>query len=141
MIAFNNIGAIRRISAATEFPFVAGFDTCIANVSTDGRILGGAFFTNYTGKGGSAQVHWAGFYQNWLTPTLLRTICDYAYNTLCVSKIVGIIPACSSKGLSLSRRLGFREECIIDGMFTYEGKSVPAIVLSLTRAECKYLRG
>ncbi len=141
MIAFNNIGAIRRISAATEFPFVAGFDTCIANVSTDGRILGGAFFTNYTGKGGSAQVHWAGFYQNWLTPTLLRTICDYAYNTLCVSKIVGIIPACSSKGLSLSRRLGFREECKIDGMFTYEGKSVPAIVLSLTRAECKYLRG
>lgn len=141
MIAFNNIKAIQRLSASLEVPFVREYDVCIANIASDGRILGGAFITNYMGQGGSAQVQCIGFYPRWLSPSLLRTICDYAYNTLNVSKIVGIIPACSSNGLSFSRRLGFREECIIEGMFTYEGKSYPAIVLSLTRDECKYLRG
>lgn len=146
MIAFNNLKAIRKIAASVDTPYIPGLDTCVANVAKSGRVLGGAFITNYTGPGGSAQVTCAGFSANWMTRQFLFNCAEYAFNTLKVGKIVGIIPMQNSKALALDRRLGFREECVIQGLFTYEGKSIAGIVLSMTKDRCrfldhKYLRG
>lgn len=85
------------------------------------------------------QLQCAGFSPNWLNRVLLGAYADYCFNVLSVSRIVGIIPSGNSKALRLEKHLGFREEAIIKGLFTYEGKEQPGVVLSLTKDRCKYL--
>jgi hypothetical protein len=68
-------------------------DRCVARVTPEGNILGGAIFRNYTGVGGSVNMHVASFGKGWMTRMLIFMAFDYAYNQLGVKKIFGNIPS------------------------------------------------
>lgn len=140
MIVINHPEAWRKIAAACKASYAPALDVCIARLN-DGtqEVLGGAMLCDYTGKGGSAMCHMAGLTQTWLSRRLLWAYFDFAFNKLEVGKLIAIVPGYNEKALRLDRHFGFVDETTISGVFTFEGDIYPAIVLSMTREQCRFL--
>lgn len=110
-------------------------DRCVARVTPEGNVLGGAIFRNYTGQGGSVNIHVASFGRAWMTRMLIFMAFDYAYNQLGVKKIFGNIPMKNIAALKFARSAGFNVETIVPDVFPGDDM----VVMSLYRDECRFL--
>lgn len=109
----------------------------VAGVLDDTRILGGVVFHNWTGRGGSVTMHDAGVEDtNWATRDFLWSVFDYAFNQLGCEVVVGPVPSTKTRALDVNRRLGFRQEAVVRGVFP-DGDLV---LMTMRRADCRWLR-
>lgn len=134
MIRFGDIAAGHAIARAIPRCYNPMTDAVISHHDADGKLLGGVIYDGYTIN--NIFIHQAGFSKMWLVGDMLRLAFDYPFNQLKVHKLCGTIPSVDTKLLEFNRRLGFKEECRIKNAYP-DGDM---IVLSMTRAECRWLR-
>lgn len=99
------------------------------------RIRAVALYENYTGEGGAVHAHLAGEGRRWMTRKFLWAGFDFPFNRLKVNKIVGLVPSYNEEARSLNRKLGYREEAVVEGYFP-RGDMV---VMTMTRDQCRWL--
>lgn len=98
------------------------------------ELLGGVIYTNFTRR--TVQMHQAGFVLAWPTPQLMFCIYDFPFNYLKVEKIIATVPSTNQRAMNITRKMGFTHvttipEAVVDGDME---------ILSLSRADCKYLK-
>lgn len=133
MIELNNLAHARLIADASKSILNEQVDVCISR-SKDGELLGGAIYTNYTGR--SICMHVAGFAPAWLNKDLLWCGFHYPFVQLRLQKILALVAATNYEALEFDRKLGFKEETIIRDVYR-EGDMV---VLSMYKDDCKWLK-
>jgi RimJ/RimL family protein N-acetyltransferase len=134
MIVFSHLPFMKEVACAANVNFVPGHDHGIFRTGSEGQLLGGVLFTDYTGT--SAQMHVAGFHQNWLNRELIYVTFDFAFVKLRMKKLIGLVPEANERAFIFDTRIGFKQEAKIEDVFP-EGA---ALILTLSRDECKYLR-
>jgi hypothetical protein len=139
MIVINDPEAFDVLAHTVDIPYCPGKDWCIAKRDDRGDLVGAGMLCGFTGVGGSVQAHIAGFKPRWLDRVLLYAFFDMAFKHLRVGKILGIVPELNYDALRLDRHIGMVEEAKIDGVFTWEGNVCAAIILSMTREQCRFL--
>jgi RimJ/RimL family protein N-acetyltransferase len=110
-------------------------DTVISRVTSDGNLMGGVLFQEYTGVGGSVGLHCAGFHPNWLGRELLSAVFDYVFNQLQCNKAIAPVPSKNQVALALDYKLGFKYVTTVPGYFP-DGNLV---VLDMVRDDCRWL--
>jgi hypothetical protein len=124
--------ALARVGNSLYNPLL---DRCVTRITPEGNVLGGAIFRNYTGTGGSVNIHVASFGKGWITRMLVFMTFDYAFNQLGVKKIFGNIPMKNVAALKFARDAGFNVETIVPDVFPGDDM----VVMSLYRDECRFL--
>lgn len=138
MIVFNapSFAQDIAIEAGVVNEFNPMRDPSICNVSSDGLwLLGGVIFQDYTGEGGSINLHCAGFLPGWLSRALLWNTFNYAFNVVKVKKVIGKVHADNYKALKLNLHLGFKVETHIADVYP-DGD---LLIMSMYRDDCKWL--
>jgi hypothetical protein len=134
-VRFNDIDDGSRIANAAGTSFNPLVDQVIAGVDRSGVLTGGAVYKDFTGVGGSIQMHAAEFRPQWLNRTLLFMGFDYPFNQLKVKKIFAPVPSFRWGVVQFSLHLGFKAEIIIPDVYP-EGDLV---LLSMIPEECRFL--
>jgi hypothetical protein len=83
---------------------------CLANCTTDGRILGAVGYDRWNGA--SCEIHVAGR-KGWLTPDFLTEALDYPFNTCNLELLFGIVPSGNMEALEFDKKLGFQELAVV----------------------------
>lgn len=135
MIVSGNAEYGRRIASAAGVTYNPLADPCLARVE-NGELLGGVTYQGYTGRGGSIQMHMAGFAPRWADRDMLWVAFDYPFNQLGCNKVFGQVPESNPKALEIDLRLGFKIEAKIEGVFP-DGA---CFVLALAREDCRWLK-
>lgn len=107
--------------------------TAIGNLD-DGKVLGGAVYSNYTGVNGSVLVNVAGK-GNWMTRDLIYTAFAYPFNQLKVRKLMAMVASSNRKSLKFNTKMGFVPEAVIP-------EAMPdgdMFIMSMTRDQCRWL--
>lgn len=101
------------------------------------ELVGAFMFERYTGRGGSAYLHWAAADGNrrWLNRTVLALVAHYAFEQLGVTRVFGEVRASDSYVRRIDERLGFKEVAILPGYFPDDDLAVYCI----TKQECTWL--
>ena len=133
-LKFNDPEAVERISKAIDVPFIWSHHQCVARVDSEGKIVGGIFFTDYNKA--SIQMHVAGFRPRWLDRELLWIAFDYPFNVLSVCKVISTIPCANKSSVAFCLKLGFTIEATIQDVFLNGGLHVA----SLYRNKCRFLK-
>lgn len=137
MIECNNPDHGRVIASLTSTPFTPGLDMSITR-SHEGKLLGGVIYQNYMTR--SIVIHVASFARGWLTRDLLWAIFDYPFNRLKVEKILGFVPSTNRRALDFDMNVGFTIAAVIPDVVSAPlGEQGDLVVLSMTRAECRWL--
>jgi RimJ/RimL family protein N-acetyltransferase len=110
-------------------------DPTISRVTSEGKLMGGVIFKNYTGVGGSINLHCAGFHPNWLSRELLWAVFNYVFNELECNKAFAPVPSTNQVALALDYKLGFKYVTTVPGVFS-DGNLV---VLDMERDHCRWL--
>lgn len=134
IVCSNNLHAARICEAAevVHNPFA---DQVIARVEGD-TLYGGVVFQNYTGRGGSIQMHMAGFVRNWANREMIWAAFDYPFTQLGCKKVFGPVRASATETLEIDRRLGFKVEAVVEDVFPDEA----CVILALAREDCRWLK-
>lgn len=106
----------------------------VARESSQGELLGGSVYTNYTGK--SIAMHVASFKPNWINGNLLYATFWYPFIQLGVSKIIAQVPSYNERALSFDLGIGFKHEYTCKDTFP-EGDTH---VLSMYKDDCRWLK-
>jgi len=123
------------IAAACKTLYDPEIDRCLATVDGE-TIRGGFIFREYTGPGGSIQVHMAGFLPKWVSRDLLFNVGNYVFNHCQCRKLFGQVPEHNTKALAMNLKLGLKKEFFLEGVFPDGG----CHVLSMTKEECSWLK-
>ena len=105
---------------------------CIANVTSEGKILGVVGFDGWNGA--SCQMHAAGE-GNWVSRELIRATFDYAFNVAGLRVVLGLVPSGNQKALRFNKHVGFSEVLRLKDAHP-DGDLV---VMELRRENCRYL--
>ena len=136
-VRFNDFDHAKAIAEAAGVPFNPLNDICISRVDAKGELMGGVLYNTYTGRGGSINLHYAGFHPRWFNRTMLFVCFDYPFNQLGVKKIFGQVPAKNAHAIRVNLHMGFRHELSEPIKDAYPDDDM--VVLSMYRADCKYL--
>jgi RimJ/RimL family protein N-acetyltransferase len=99
----------------------------------DGRIVGGALFTNF--RRHSIEVHVCGE-PGWVTRGDLKSLFWYPFVHLGCLRLWCLIARNNKPSRSFCERLGFKVKCVSDDEF---GPGKDGIVYAMKRSECKWL--
>jgi hypothetical protein len=132
LINFNNPLHAELIAKAAGANLNRDMDQCISR-SEDDVLLGGTIFTDYTGR--SICAHMAGFVDHWINRDLLWVTFHYPFIQLKCEKIIGFLPIANQSALEFDRKLGFKEEAIIQDVYP-QGDMV---IVSMRKEDCKWL--
>lgn len=131
-IIFGNFRHARAIARASGSSFDPEVDYVLS--LTRPQLLGGVIYTNFTGR--SVQMHMAGFEPGWPTPKFMWCIYSFPFDQLKVERVIGTVPSTNRRALKIDYQMGFQYVTKVPDV-------VPGgdmIVLSMSRAECKYLK-
>ncbi len=138
-IVFDDLAVGQFIATRAKCNFNPAVDHTIGVVDDSkkfwesGYIRGGVLFTNYTQT--SIWLHMAGSDSNWVTPTFLFVVFDYAFNQLGCRRVYGIVEKANEIALRIDMRLGFEVQTTLPDVFA----SGDGVVVYMTRAQCKWL--
>lgn len=135
MIRINDVHATKLIARASVIEFVPRLHHCIADYSAADQLKGGVLFTNY--RVASVAIHMAGFRKNWVSKAILYLAFHFPFRQLKVSKLFGTVPETNVKAHESNLRLGFRDECLVEGV--YSGEMGGMYLMSMLESECKWL--
>lgn len=133
MIVFDPILGI-QIAEAAKASYNPAVDKCLARVE-NGELLGGFVFSDFTGSGGSMMTHVAGFRPRWLNRALLADAANYAFNFCGCNRLFGQVRETQPDVLAFDKKLGWKVETFIPGVFPDGG----CHVLVMTREDCRWL--
>jgi len=101
-----------------------------------GVLVAGVLFNEYNGR--SVQMHVASDgSRHWMTREFLRACFWYPFEQLGVRKIIGLVDSTNHDAQRFDEHLGFVRECVIKDA----GKVEDLIVYSMTRQQCRFLKG
>jgi RimJ/RimL family protein N-acetyltransferase len=98
-----------------------------------GELLGGVIYQGYTGA--SIRAHIAGFRPRWIDKDMLWMMFHYPFEQLACDKILGFIHSTNGKALDFNRKLGFKEEARITGVY----RDADMVIMTLRREDCRWL--
>jgi RimJ/RimL family protein N-acetyltransferase len=133
-VRVNNLYDGNALAETAGSKFNPLLDHCIARVTPEGKLMGGAVFRNFTGEGGSINIHVASFVPRWINRTMMFMAADYVFNQLRVNKVFGNIPMKNAQALKFATDAGFKVETIIADVFPGDDMAV----LSMYRDECPF---
>jgi RimJ/RimL family protein N-acetyltransferase len=99
----------------------------------DGKLLGGVIFQAYNGASIVIQV--ASFDPHWLDRDMLWMSFHYPFDQLGVRKLFTQTPSNNLKALDFNRKLGFKDEARIEGVF----RDADLVIRSMRREDCRWL--
>ena len=134
MIFIDDLAHADRIARASGTVFNPRADHSISRTDDTGVLLGGVIYSGFTGE--SIGMHTAGFHPQWVNRDMLWVCFDYPFNQLGVNKIFGQVPAGNARALEFDKKLGFKEEAVVRGVFP-GGEDL--VVLSMDRVDCRWL--
>jgi len=102
--------------------------------SKDGALVAGVLFDNHTGR--SVQMHVAAIGKRWMVREYLYACFRYPFEQLKVNKVIGLVDSSNAAALKFDRHLGFEPE----GMIRDAGQAGDIIILTMTRAQCRFLK-
>jgi len=126
-----------QIAAASGILLNPNFDTCIARLTPEGKLMGGVIYSQYTGAGGSVTMHVAGFLPRWVNRGMLWTCFDYPFNQLDVRVIFGQVPTSNAAALMFDLHLGFRLIHVIRDVYPNDDMNL----LAMYRPDCRFIEG
>ena len=132
MITSDHDKHARAIAKAVGVFFNPECDHAIIRTEGD-ELLGGVIYQGYTGA--SIRAHIAGFKPRWIDKDTLWIIFDYPFTQLGVRKIIGHVHSTNLKALDFNRKLGFKEEARIEGVF----RDADLVIMSMRREDCRWL--
>ena len=132
IIELNNPAHAMAIAQVLRKPYYVGGDYVISR-SSEGRLLGGVIFQQYTGS--AVAMHVAGMAPNWMSRALIWWTFNYAFRMLKVEKLIGAVSTGRPRSLSLAIRMGFVEEARLQDVVP-DGALV---ILSMVPAACPWL--
>ena len=97
----------------------------------NGKIVSVSAWTHYTGK--SIQMHI--FVKKNCFTEFLKKSASYAFDTLKVKKVIGLVDTGNNKCMNLAIKAGFKKEYTIKDA----GKIKDLAIFSMTRAQCVYV--
>jgi RimJ/RimL family protein N-acetyltransferase len=133
MIEVNNMDHADRIAKAAGVLFNMRYDHIISR-SIDGELAGGFIFNGWN-RGGSVNVHMAGFRSDWATPNMIKQMFRYCFVTLGVKKVLALVPSDNTKALEINRRVGFNQDVVVADVFA----DCDLVIMSMRRDECRWL--
>lgn len=133
MIETGNLDHARTIARTAGCFFNPECDHVISR-SVGGRLVGGVIFTGYTGA--SIGIHVASFDTRWIDKDMLWITFHYPFEQLGVQKLFGQVPSSNRKALDFNKKLGFKEEARIAGVFP----DADLVVMSMLRSDCRWLK-
>lgn len=98
-----------------------------------GKLLGGVIYQGFTGA--SIRMHVAGFAPRWIDRDMLWMAFHYPFDQLGVRKVLGFIHSTNLKALDFNRKLGFKEEARIAGVF----RDADLVIMTMRREDCRWL--
>jgi RimJ/RimL family protein N-acetyltransferase len=110
--------------------------SALGELNDDGTPKWAAVYDHYE-EGGSIQIHIAIDNPKYVTRQAICACFEYAFYQLGVKKVLGIVNSENERALTFDMRLGFKLEAIIEGVY----KMGNMYVLSMTRQQCRWLRG
>lgn len=132
MITFGNHIHGRRIARAAGC-FYNPESNVVISREKDDRLLGGVIYQAYNGASIVIQV--ASFDPHWLDRDMLWRAFYYPFEQLEVQKLFTQTPSNNLKALDFNRKLGFKEEARIEGVF----RDADLIIRSMRREDCRWL--
>jgi len=92
-------------------------------------------YSDYTGRGGSIQMHVTCWDPRWISRTLLYVAFDYPFNQLGVKKIFGHIRRTDVETIRFALKAGFKAEAGIEGVYPDDDM----LIMALYRDDCRFL--
>ena len=132
MITIGTYEHAQRIAATAGMFFNLECDQAIVRIE-DEKLLGGVIYQGYTGA--SIRAHIAGFTPRWIDKSMLWMMFHYPFEQLGVNKIIGYVHSTNLKALDFNRKLGFKEEARIEGVF----RDADLVIMSMRREKCRWL--
>jgi hypothetical protein len=132
MITIGTYEHARRIAITAGMFFNSACDQAIVRLEHE-KLLGGVIYQGYTGA--SIRAHIAGFTPRWIDKDMLWMMFHYPFEQLGVNKIIGHVHSTNLKALDFNRKLGFKEEARIEGVF----RDADLVIMSMRREECRWL--
>jgi RimJ/RimL family protein N-acetyltransferase len=123
----------RRIAKTAGMFFNPECDQAVVRIEK-GELLGGVIYQNYTGA--SIRMHVAGFAPRWIDKDMLWMAFHYPFEQLGVNKVLGYVHSTNLKALDFNRKLGFKEEARIEGVF----RDADLVIMSMRREGCRWLK-
>jgi RimJ/RimL family protein N-acetyltransferase len=132
MIAVGNEEELRYIAKAAGTIANPECDFAIVRIE-DGQLLGGVIYQGYTGA--SIRMHAAGFVPRWADKDMLWMAFHYPFEQLNCTKLLGFVHSTNLKALDLNKKLGFKEEARITGVF----RDADLVIMTMRREDCRWL--
>jgi RimJ/RimL family protein N-acetyltransferase len=132
MITIGTLKQAQAIAKTAGMFFNLECDQAIVRVEGE-ELLGGVIYQGFTGA--SIRAHIAGFTPRWIDRDMLWMMFHYPFEQLGVSKIIGHVHSTNLKALDFNRKLGFKEEARIEGVF----RDADLVIMSMRREDCRWL--
>ena len=102
---------------------------------SDGQIVSGVLYEQFTGEGGSVTAHIAIQPGSRLVRAFLRDIFDYPFNRLKVGKVFAMIGSSNDASVRLVEHMGFVKEAVVPGYCPGED----LLVFGMSADNCKWI--
>jgi RimJ/RimL family protein N-acetyltransferase len=132
-IRINDAHSIKLIAQAADIALGAKIH-CIAHYDNNDTLTGGVLLMNDNGH--SMEIHSAGFKLNWGRQELLWAVFNYVFRVRGIKKLFGRVPEENHRARKFNKHLGFKEEAIIDDVFS-GGEGL--VVMGMYEEDCKFL--
>jgi hypothetical protein len=134
-VRVNNLQDGVAIGARVDHAFSPLNSSCIARVTPEGKFLGGAIYSDYTGAGGSAHIHAVIDDRRCLTRPFLYLVFSYPFDQMMVKKLFAPVRRSQESVFKFCHRLGFKPEAGVTDVFPGDDM----ILMSMYRSDCKFL--
>ena len=132
MIEFGRSDHGERIAEAAGF-ICNPSDIVISRTNDYGKLLGGVVFYDFTKR--SISMHVAGFSPTWISRTMLWVTFDYPYRQLGCESIFCQVKSTNERTLKFIKKIGFRHEVTIEGVF----EDADLVVNRMRGSTCRWL--
>lgn len=134
MIHFRNHIHGERLMASIDAKF-SPITMEVISRTENGELYGGLIYENYTGPGGSVEVHIASFHPRWLNRDMLYVMFDYPFRQLDCVQGFARVKAKNEACLKFCKSIGWKEVIRLEGVFPDDDM----VLLRMKRDECRYL--
>ena len=134
MLEINTIKHGIAISKELGIAYDPSIHTVLSRVNSQGELMGGFLFTDYTGK--SITVHMQGFLPMWMSRSMLWVLFDYPFIQLGVKKLLAPISSGNFVTLSIAYRLGFHMAACVADVY----KDGDLVLLETTSSQCRWMK-
>lgn len=121
------------VYARTGGTFPENICTAIG-LAKDNKLVAGVVYEGFNGA--SIKTHIAIDDKTYLTKAFIHKIFSYPFDQLNVHKLIGVVDSSNTKALALNKRLGFKQEGVLEGA----SLTGDLILMTMTKSQCRWLK-